>query len=84
MKRGNSCDILCIIAVAEVTVGMAENWRENSCEDCEFYDYDESDDSYGCRMSLDEDEYGEMLSAGNGRCRYYRPYDEYRTVRKQI
>ncbi len=61
-----------------------ENITEYSCEDCEFYDYDEADDSYACRLSLDEDEYSEMLSSRSGRCRYYRAYDEYKTVRKQI
>ena len=57
---------------------------ECSCEDCEFYDYDEADDSYACRLSLDEDEYGDMLCTRRRRSRYYRAYDEYKTVRKQI
>ena len=44
-----------------------EDITEYSCEDCEFYDYDEADDSYACRLSLDEDEYSEMLSSRSGR-----------------
>lgn len=54
------------------------------CEDCEFYDYDEDWDAYVCRVSLDEDEMSEFLTGRTGRCPYYRYYDEYKSVHKQI
>ncbi len=54
------------------------------CEDCEFYDYDEEMDAYVCDMSLDEDEMVSFLAGHTGRCPYYRYYDEYKSVHKQI
>ena len=54
------------------------------CEDCEFYDYDEYSDTYCCEVSLDEDEMVSFMSGNTGRCPYYRYYDEYKSVHKQI
>ena len=54
------------------------------CEDCEFYDYDEEMDAYVCQVNLDEDEMVSFLSGRTGRCPYYRYYDEYKSVHKQI
>ena len=54
------------------------------CEDCEFYDYDEELDAYVCDMSLDEDEMVSFLAGNTGRCPYFRYYDEYKSVHKQI
>ena len=54
------------------------------CEDCEFYDYDEELDAYVCDVSLDEDEMISFLSGNTGRCPYFRYYDEYKSVHKQI
>ena len=54
------------------------------CEDCEFYDYDGDADAYVCQVSLDEDEMAEFVSGHTGRCPYYRYYDEYKSVHKQI
>ncbi len=54
------------------------------CEDCEFYDFDEELDAYVCDMSLDEDEMISFLAGNTGRCPYYRYYDEYKSVHKQI
>ncbi len=56
----------------------------SSCESCEFYDYDEYYGEYICRMSLDEDEMVNYLSGNTSRCHYYRYYDEYKSVHKQI
>ncbi len=53
------------------------------CESCEFYDYDEDSDSYCCTVGLDQDEYEKFVSMSDFNCRYYRFYDEYKTVRKQ-
>ena len=54
------------------------------CEDCEFYDYDEELDAYVCDMRLDEDEMVDFLGRNTGSCPYYRFYDEYKSVHKQI
>ncbi len=58
--------------------------RPSSCESCEFYEYDEYTDGYSCTVSLDEDEMSEYLSSGARECKYYRYYDEYKSVHKQI
>ncbi|MBQ8207939.1 MAG: hypothetical protein IJZ89_04300 [Clostridia bacterium] len=58
--------------------------RQSRCEDCEFYDYDEECDCYYCKMSLDEDEMIRFLSGKNSACPYYKFYDEYKSVNKQI
>ncbi len=58
--------------------------RIERCEECEHYDYDEECDSYYCKMSLDEDEMIHFLSGRSGSCPYYKYYDEYKSVHKQI
>ena len=58
--------------------------KPRNCESCEFYDYDEYLDAYVCSMSLDEDEMVNFLSKNTGTCPYYRYYDEYKSVHKQI
>ena len=55
-----------------------------ACDSCEFYDYDELCDEYSCSLSLDEDEMVEYLSGMSRECKYYRYYDEYKSVHKQI
>lgn len=56
----------------------------SNCEDCVFYDYDEDWDTYVCTMNLDEDEMVRFLSGTTRACPYYRYYDEYKSVQKQI
>ena len=56
---------------------------QSKCEDCEFYDYDEKYDEYYCTMSLDEDEAERFARGQTAACPYYKPYDEYLSVRKQ-
>ena len=58
--------------------------QESNCESCVFYDYDEDWDSYVCTMNLDEDEMLRFLHGENASCPYYRFYDEYKSVHKQI
>ena len=53
------------------------------CETCEFYSVDDETGDPVCFAYLDEDEYAAFLQSGNGKCRYYRFYDEYKTVQKQ-
>lgn len=55
-----------------------------NCESCEFYDYDEEYEAYVCAARLDEDEMARFLSGQTGTCPYYRFYDEYKSVHKQI
>ncbi len=55
-----------------------------NCESCEFYDYDEELDAYVCDMRLDEDEMADFVGGNTGSCPYYRFYDEYKSVHKQI
>ncbi len=57
---------------------------EHNCESCVFYDYDEDYDTYACQMNLDEDEMVHFLSGHKRACPYYRFYDEYKSVQKQI
>lgn len=58
--------------------------QESSCESCEFYDYDEELDAYVCDLNLDEDEMVDFLGRNTRGCPYYRFYDEYKSVHKQI
>lgn len=55
-----------------------------SCDSCEFYTYDEYTDTYGCNLSLDEDEMYDFLGFNTNSCPYYRYYDEYKSVHRQI
>lgn len=58
--------------------------KASSCESCVFYDYDEVWDDYVCQISLDEDEMIDFLGGNTRGCPYYRYYDEYKSVHKQI
>ena len=58
--------------------------RAGSCESCEFYDYDEYLDAYVCNQRLDQDEMVDFLGRNTTSCPYYRYYDEYKSVHKQI
>lgn len=64
-------------------IKKAQPLPEASCEHCMYYDWDEELEEMACRMNLDEDEYYDYLSAGSRRCRYFRFYDEYKSVQKQ-
>ena len=55
-----------------------------SCDSCEFYEYDEMTDSYGCNLNLDEDDMVKFLQGCNTNCSFFRLYDEYGIVRKQM
>lgn len=58
--------------------------QQGNCESCEFYDYDEFYDEYICTMKLDEDDMVRFLGHQTQQCPYYRYYDEYKSVHKQI
>lgn len=55
-----------------------------SCESCVYYDYDEDYDTNFCRVNLDQDEMTHFLSGHTNTCPFYRLYDEYKSVHKQI
>ena len=58
--------------------------QASSCDSCEFYQYDDYTESYTCSLSLDEDEMADFLGFHTRGCKYYRFYDEYKSVNKQI
>ena len=58
--------------------------KSKSCESCEFYQYDEYIDTYTCSLSLDEDEMANYIAGITRECKYYRFYDEYKSVERQI
>jgi hypothetical protein len=57
---------------------MADN-----CEMCAHFVEDEEFGDY-CSVDLDEDEMERFLAGRNHSCPYYRFYDEYKSVHKQI
>ena len=57
--------------------------RAASCESCEFFVQDDYGDFY-CSLNLDEDEMVNFISGYTKECKYYRFYDEYKSVQKQI
>lgn len=60
------------------------NKKISNCESCEFYDYDDEYEEYVCSARLDQDEMMSFLSGHTKGCPYYRFYDEYKSVHKQI
>ena len=54
------------------------------CDSCANYVYDEEEDFYECRVSMDEDDYGRLLSGSMKACPYYQNDDEYAVVRHQM
>lgn len=63
---------------------MSTSKGAGTCETCEFYDYDEELDAYVCDVALDQDELANFLGKQTQSCPYYRFYDEYKSVHKQI
>ena len=57
---------------------------KTNCEMCAHYEYDDDYECYTCQMNLDEDEMVRFLSGRTQSCPYYRFYDEYKSVQKQI
>lgn len=54
-----------------------------NCEDCWFWDYDEQEDEYYCRMELDEDDVYRISTDRQGQCPYFRQADDYYLPRRQ-
>ena len=58
--------------------------QPSNCESCQFYEYDEYTDTYCCNLNLDEDEMASFLGGTARDCKYYRYYDDYKSVQRQI
>lgn len=56
----------------------------SNCDTCVFFDYDEELEADVCTVNLDQDELESFISGRTKRCPYYRFYDEYKSVHKQI
>lgn len=56
----------------------------SACESCTYYVYNEDYEEYECLVSLDEDEYGALVSGKYRSCPYFRLDDEYGVVKKQM
>ena len=54
-----------------------------NCDSCVYYDYNEEDDMYECRVDLDEDEFYRAFATPKARCPYYRQGDDYTLARRQ-
>ncbi len=70
-------------------VGMKQGKgsRQPVCESCAYYYYDEEYSEHVCNAAMDEDELSRLAYANkSGRffCSYFRPYDEYGVVRRQM
>ena len=56
---------------------------KNRCECCLYYEFDEEFGFMACSLTLDEDEAREVGHPGSA-CPYFRWYDEYKSVQRQI
>ena len=57
---------------------------KTNCEFCANYVFDDEYQCYYCQINLDEDEMAAFVAGQTGRCPYFRYYDEYKSVHKQI
>lgn len=55
-----------------------------SCDSCANLVYDEDYEEYVCDVSMDEDDYGRLMTDRFFVCPYYRGGDEYAVVRHQM
>ena len=58
--------------------------KQNTCDNCIYYRYDEEYESFVCVNYLDEDEWEKLLKGSYSSCPYFQFDDEYKIVRKQI
>lgn len=54
------------------------------CEICVHYDFDEEMEEYFCGVAFDQDELSRYYTHSNYTCPYFKVYNEYDTVKKQI
>lgn len=65
-------------------VKILEEIKMAQCDECTYYIYDEDYEEYICDASMDEDDYGRLLSGHYKSCPYFKNGDEYEVVRHQI
>ncbi len=58
--------------------------KDNQCDLCSYYVYDDETDMYVCDMNLDEDDMGRLYSTHKENCPYFHLNDEYKIVKKQM
>ena len=63
---------------------MKGDFAMTLCESCVYFDYDEEYEDNVCTINLDEDEYVRFSQSKGKQCPYYKFYDEYKSVQKQI
>lgn len=59
------------------------NKNDMICEKCLYYVLDDDGMDYVCTMYFDEDDVEKTSYSKNKTCKFFREYDEYKTVRKQ-
>lgn len=65
------------------TIAKNHGGKQDMCESCIFYTYDDELDYYYCSVNLDEDEMYNFIKGTTKTCPYYRDNDDYKIVRKQ-
>lgn len=63
---------------------MTNNNSSVSCDFCAYYHEDEDTGFSVCHMALDEDEMLHYLRGKFNNCPYFKLYDEYAVVKKQM
>ena len=60
---------------------MKKLTRDQGCDTCEFYNWDENMQENVCTANRDEDEFYRMMTSR--KCPFYKYYNEYKSVQKQ-
>ena len=55
-----------------------------SCETCEYFDYVDDLGDNACTVDMDEDDIYRLSENKAAHCPFYKYYDEYKSVHKQI
>ena len=63
---------------------LGNGYSGGCCESCVNYSYDPESDCWCCEQSLDEDEMLYFMKGKFQNCPYFRQYDEYSVVKKQM
>ncbi len=56
---------------------------QTQCNECTYYQYDESETTYFCTVSLDEDEMAHLHLDSRFICPYFQSNNEYQIAKKQ-
>lgn len=58
--------------------------KATPCETCTYYDVIDDDGTLGCVVDVDEDDMYRERADLRSNCPFYKFYDEYKSVQKQI